>query len=333
MNKMKLMLKTIFISLCLLLSSAVNAQDRYGETVYLKNGSVIKGAIIEETGELLKIETPDGSVYTIGSYDIERVIGNNRNARNSQSQSPAQRTRRAEERTQRPAQRETYTQRPQRRTLNDRYGDARYNVYDNDDVADYGYYEDRSTRHGLYKGFIDFGYSLGIGEDDNVFGNADEYSAEFGRFEFSTSHGLVFDRHYDYIPTVFLGVGMGGQIYSDEDVLLYLFPFFLHTKIHFIDSRVTPFVDFKLGYSWGSISSWDELLEDSGSNISISGLYVAPSVGVRFATGSKSGINLSLGYTNQKISEISLSSGSYKASINNININMPAISLKLGFDF
>jgi hypothetical protein len=325
MNKMKLMLKTMLIPLCLFLSTAANAQEGYGETVYLKNGSVIKGAIIEETGDLLKIETPDGKVYTVGSYDVERVIRNSRNASSRDSQSPARRT-------QRSAERETYRQRPQRRTLNENYSDRYGNVYGNG--ADYGYDEDRfAARRSLYKGFIDFGYSFGTGEEDNVSGNSNEYSAAFGRFEFSTSHGLVFNRNYNFISTVFLGAGVGGQIYSDEDALLYFFPLFLYTKIHFIDSRVTPFVDFKLGYSWGAISSWDELLEDSGSNISISGLYVAPSAGVRFATGGKSGISLSLGYTNQKISEISLSSNDYKVSVNNIDINLPAISLKLGFDF
>lgn len=322
------MLKTMFIVLCLLMVAAANAQERSEETVYLKNGSVIKGTIIEEKDDQLKIETPNGSVFTIGSYDVEKIVRNSGNARNYGSQIPTQRTQRSQRTQMTPQQeseRETYTQRPRRRTLNGN-NSKRYEIYDAD--ADYGYYGAPSIHRSLYKGFIDFGYSSGTG--GNKAGNNDEY--EIGRFEFSTSHGIVFNRNYNYISAAFLGFGIGGQIYSEEDALLYLFPFFIHTKIHFIDSRVTPFLDFKLGYSWGTINSWDEMFE-SDSGISIGGLYVAPAVGVRFATGNKSGISLSLGYTLQKINSISFSSDGYKVSANDINISMPAISMKLGFDF
>jgi hypothetical protein len=174
----------------------------------------------------------------------------------------------------------------------------------------------------------------------DISGNDEGYNWPFGRFEFLTSHGIVLNRNYNYIPIVFIGAGVGSQIYSKDDTHLYLFPVFGHTRIHFFDSRISPFVDFKVGYSWGSINNddLDKALKalKIDSSISISGLYISPAIGVRYAIGSKSGINLSLGYTNQKISKISHSSeviGFNTSQDWKVNLNLPAISLKLGFDF
>jgi hypothetical protein len=327
---MKQSLKMTFITLCLFLSAVSHAQERTDETIYLKNGSVIRGQILETTGDQLKVETSDGSIFYIGTYDVEKVV---RSRQGANSQSPAvnrQRPQRAES---------TAISSPpplRRRTLNER--DSRYEVYE--DNGDY-FYEDFSTRHSLYKGFVELGYSFGTGSDDEYnyerladLDDGQSFDWTFGRFEISTSHGLVFDPTYNYVPVAFLGVGVGTQIYFDEEGMMYLIPVFAHTRIHFIDSRVTPFLDFKLGYSWGTVIN-DELenrLLVADNNVSISGLYVSPAVGVRFATGSKSGINLSLGYTLQKISKVSLFLEDEKLT-QNLKINLPAVSLKLGFDF
>jgi hypothetical protein len=339
MNKLNLMLKTMFISLCLLVSAAVNAQVSYDETIYLKNGSVIKGAVIEETRDQLKIKTPNGSVFIVGTYDVEKIVRNNRSAINSKSRSPSQ--------SQTPQGSEG-TANPRRRSYND---SDRYEVYETD--VDYGHYEDLSTHHSLYKGFVDLGYSFGTGNGGNaeeegnnlgkiadivgdILGSDKSYDVNYGRFEFSTSHGIVLDNNYNYIPMIFLGAGVGGQIYSEEDVQLYLFPFFAQTRIHFIDNWIAPFIDFKAGYSWGSIhiDGLDKRMDLTDSSLSISGLYLSPSVGIRFATGSKSGINLSLGYTHQRITKMTYSfKDSNTEYSKNWHINLPAISLKLGMDF
>jgi len=44
------------------------------DVVYLKNGSIIRGTIIEQvTGESLKIETKDGNVFTFSEDEISRI--------------------------------------------------------------------------------------------------------------------------------------------------------------------------------------------------------------------------------------------------------------------
>ena len=48
------------------------------DVVYLKNGSVIKGKIIEMTpGETIKIETADGSVFVYEMTEVERITKEN----------------------------------------------------------------------------------------------------------------------------------------------------------------------------------------------------------------------------------------------------------------
>jgi hypothetical protein len=334
MNKMNLMLKAVCITLCLLLTTTMNAQDSSPETIYLKNGSVIKGTIIEETREQLKIETPNGSIFIIGSYDVEKVIRSNKSAKNQKPQLPSQ----EQQKTERSINQEKT---PQRRSYSNLNSNSSYKIYETD--VDEGYYEDRSNHHSLYKGFVDLGYSFGTSGDSiydiknvvNIIGSFignNKYSVKFSRFEFSTTHGIVLNSNYNYVPLVFLGGGAGANIYySEEDIQLYLFPFFVNSRIHFIDGKVSPFADIKLGYSWGYISA-DILDQVFDSRISLSGLYFAPAIGVRFATGSRSGLYISLGYTNQKISKWNYTVMNIKYS-KNWNMNLPAISLKMGFDF
>jgi hypothetical protein len=54
-------------------ANAVWPQDSR-DVLYLKNGSVIKGEIIEHViGESLKIQTADGSVFVYQEKDIEKM--------------------------------------------------------------------------------------------------------------------------------------------------------------------------------------------------------------------------------------------------------------------
>jgi len=44
------------------------------DVVYLKNGSIMRGKIIEQiVGESVKLETSDGSIYVLSSGDIEKI--------------------------------------------------------------------------------------------------------------------------------------------------------------------------------------------------------------------------------------------------------------------
>ena len=60
----------------LLLSSSLCYAEDSGtqDVVYLKDGSIIRGTIIEQTpGESLKIETADGSIFVYQMSEVERI--------------------------------------------------------------------------------------------------------------------------------------------------------------------------------------------------------------------------------------------------------------------
>ena len=66
-------MKRIFVAISALMV-AVGIAMAASETVYLKNGSVIKGNIIEQVpGQSLKIRTADGSMFVYSVDEIERI--------------------------------------------------------------------------------------------------------------------------------------------------------------------------------------------------------------------------------------------------------------------
>lgn len=49
-------------------------QNPYKEVVYLKNGSIIKGVILEQIpNQSIKIQTADGSVFVYPMFEVERI--------------------------------------------------------------------------------------------------------------------------------------------------------------------------------------------------------------------------------------------------------------------
>jgi hypothetical protein len=62
------------ILLHILLADAAFSQDQKKDVVYLKNGSVIKGEIIEQIpNKSIKIQTSDGSIFVYNISDIEKM--------------------------------------------------------------------------------------------------------------------------------------------------------------------------------------------------------------------------------------------------------------------
>jgi hypothetical protein len=68
-------MKKILVLLVLLASSSlIFAQQNYQDVVYLKNGSIIRGTIIEQVpNQSIKIETADRSVFVYQLSEIERI--------------------------------------------------------------------------------------------------------------------------------------------------------------------------------------------------------------------------------------------------------------------
>ena len=279
------------------------AQD-YQEFVYLTNGRIIKGFILEQVpNDYLKIETSNGRVYTIDMHDVEKITKERQEAQTTtqssgrriynngwvQESSSVQNNRKTQTRNQYNYSGTSYVN---RQNYYEEYEDDYYE-------GDYYYFPNKG-----YKGFIDVGYSYGT--KSRV--GSTEMSGE-NRYEFSTSHGILFT------PYLFLGLGVGFHFYTgynDEgnyysyDKIVTEIPIFAHFKIHFTDTKASPFVDVKLGYSVYEVT----------------GTYFAPAVGCRFAKGSRSAFWFSIGYTIQSIDE-------YK----DMSANSNAMSMKVGWDF
>ena len=68
-------MKRLILFLCAtLLCGAAALAQTYQETVYLKNGSIIKGTVLEqEAGGNIKIMTSDGSIFVYKSDEVQRI--------------------------------------------------------------------------------------------------------------------------------------------------------------------------------------------------------------------------------------------------------------------
>lgn len=81
------MKKLAYIFIFFLAVSLNSVAQDYRESVYLTDGSIIKGVIIEQVpDEYLKIETTNGRVYRIEMYEVEKItktrLNKNKGARN-----------------------------------------------------------------------------------------------------------------------------------------------------------------------------------------------------------------------------------------------------------
>jgi len=62
------------IIFCILFTSITLSQQEYEEVVYLKNGSVIKGIIIEQVPDVsIKIQTKDGNIFVYKMEEVDRI--------------------------------------------------------------------------------------------------------------------------------------------------------------------------------------------------------------------------------------------------------------------
>ena len=96
----------------------------------------------------------------------------------------------------------------------------------------------QNTSEGCYRGFVDGGYTIGIGDYD------------FGRFEINTSHG------YQINPFFFIGGGLGFHFmpeYKTKGMDIPLdqreakvdIPVFANLRANFSKGKIVPFVDGK----------------------------------------------------------------------------------------
>ncbi|MGN1246682.1 MAG: hypothetical protein ACI4UN_08605 [Muribaculaceae bacterium] len=153
---------------------------------------------------------------------------------------------------------------------------------------------DSGTR---YKGFIETGYSGGIGD----------YRAN--QLDILTTHGIA-------TGNLFLGVGFGVNIlypnengnpldhnvggfypsskYDYNKETAVMIPLYVDFKYNFGSGSVRPFVDFKVGAAFlgndHAVSIGDGWLDDE------EGLYFSPTIGINIPTSGRAAINIGLTY-------------------------------------
>ena len=68
---MKTMNFFLTLIMFVLITTLATAQNNYQDVVYLKNGSIIRGVIIEQVlNESIKIESPEGNVF---AYQMDEI--------------------------------------------------------------------------------------------------------------------------------------------------------------------------------------------------------------------------------------------------------------------
>ena len=139
-----------------------------------------------------------------------------------------------------------------------------------------GFYKELNNASGLeegYHGFVDLGYTLGIGD------------YKFGRFEINTTHGYQFNPHF------FVGGGLGVHFMSEYDTPddhrknQVDVPVFGDVRWTIINHKATPFIDGKIGY----------YVTHRG------GIYASISIGCRISVYNTQGVNFSIGYSYEKL--------------------------------
>lgn len=208
--------KFILAALLIFAAASQSFSQGYRDVVYLRNGSIVKGIIVEQVpNQSLKIKTADGSVFVYQMADVQKIA------------------------------KEAFHGR--------RFG------YGN--MAREGRETQLTANKKGYKGFVDLGFTFNTSDFDGA-----------SIFSISTTHG------YQFNPHLFVGGGIAPGITTQHSN--FTLPVFADVRGTFMNNHIAPFADLKVGYSVADLS----------------GFYLAPSVGVRFAITDKLGVNASLGY-------------------------------------
>jgi long-subunit fatty acid transport protein len=233
------MKKYLVLILFALIATAAFAQSKYQDVVYLKNGSVVRGVIIEQIpNQSIKIETADKNVFVYKMDEVEKIV-----------KEPIK--------------------------------------------AKRGFSGNGSGLEKGYKGIVEAGYQLGVGE------------FALDRLKLNIING------YQINPYFSVGLGTGLRYYFDSNKVMV--PIFADFRANFMNSSLSPYLSFGIGYSL-----------DSDYHFEGTGMIVNPAAGVSYRISEKLVMNFGLGYEVQKSK---LSSGDQTAS------SLGVLSLNIGISF
>lgn len=151
-----------------------------------------------------------------------------------------------------------------------------------------------------YKGFFDAGYVINMSDLDA------------SNVQFMTSHGNQFN------PYFYLGIGAGFSLYTEWDNEFSI-PVFLNPRLSILDRALSPYLDLKLGYSFGDVE----------------GFYLFPSVGIRIPVSHSFRFNLGVGYQLQQTEGLILRSVVMHnwLEYEKKTLNLHGLSFSLGIEF
>lgn len=222
-------MRRIIINLLFLAISTIISVAAAQDVIYLKDGSVIKGSIIEIFPEqTVKIQTSDGLIYVYQMSDVDRITNDDRQT-------------------------------------------ERNEIEPQGDSGDY-------LKRG-FRGIIDFGVCLGIDkfEDYALLTSSFTFGYQLNRLLFvggGIAPTMAFYDYYDFY--------IYDNYWTDKkEDRCFVLPIYGALRIDFVNTKVSPFLDTRLGYS---------VTDDC------KGLCAHVGVGCRIFRCS-----LSLGYTYQKL--------------------------------
>lgn len=312
-------------------ASATLRNFRNPVTVYLRNGSIITGQLTElQESDEMKIETPNRSTIYFTDKSVKEIVSGS---------APAQRQRpETQDRQTASNERQTTTQREQTRQTQTR--EQPLAAVNEEAVVE-------PPRVKKYKGILEAGYTIKMGDLSK------------NRIEITTSHG------YQINPSLFVGVGLGVNLYSDgfykNDTRKFIeeatnqgyilgghkdliagtvdslnasmtIPIFADIRYNFMEGgQFIPFVGLKAGYSMGLLKTEVTTAESHKTETKVEGLgfLVIPSVGAKYVISPSLALNFSLGYAMQMFDY------SYKDGGNIVtkSKNNGGISVKIGIEF
>lgn len=148
-----------------------------------------------------------------------------------------------------------------------------------------------------YKGFFDAGYLWDIRNSNTINAN---------KLELSTSHGFQFNNHF------YIGGGVALDRYNDAECTAV--PIFADFRANFLNKKLTPFSNVRLGYTAGDIT----------------GVYVSLAAGLRITLKAKMALNLKVEFASQGHDELIIAHWfGYTDEYETLN----TIGVKVGFEF
>lgn len=305
-------MKKIIFAIVISIATAfcASAQNQYDDVVYLKNGSVIHGVIIEQIpNQEIKIQTKDGNIFVYKIDDVQKMT--KEVSQPTINQYPQQRK----------PMHYAQSPKPQKQPKEPKIRDPFFVKYSGD---------------------VNIGFATGSKTDiayyDIMYEKPEKSTTKsnFSRPIFSTTHGVQI---YKY---AFAGAGVGLQYMygkidkygGDDNWENILIPIYINLKgMYPINETLTPFVTLSLGYSVAvptnsklssKITYYDETITSKLNG----GFHCEFGVGLRVKK-----FNFSLGLQHQRLNHIYEEKGEYDVDRDETRYRNTSFYFNVGVNF